>query len=107
MTEHGPFDIPEWSVDRMLWHMACTAEHMFDVLPFVFTHAITVSHKAHADDWYIDRWCYHSFEEAVAAMQAWTTYTEWPNSEPEGWHRHPPSGRRRENGDPSKEEIRH
>lgn len=106
MTEHGPFDIPEWSVDRMVWHMACTPTHAFDVMPLLFTHAIVVTNWAELD-FVADRWCYKTFTEAVAAMQAWTTYTEWPNSEPEGWHRHPHSGRRRPDGDPSQEEIRH
>lgn len=107
MTEHGPFDKPEWSIDRNVWHMACTATHAFDVMPFIFTHAIVVSRWDQIDDYYIDRWCYGSREAAVAAMQAWTDYDKWPDTEPTGWHRHPPTGRRRKDGDPSTEEIRH
>jgi hypothetical protein len=37
-----------------------------------------------------DRWCYHSYEDALKAFEAWDG-----TGEPEGWHRHPMSGRRR------------
>jgi hypothetical protein len=41
-------------------------------------------------------------EVAVAALENW----DYPNqSEPDGWMRHPDSGRRRPNGDPTKEYI--
>ena len=49
---------------------------------------------------YGDRWCYHSYEAAKAALDAWDG-----EGEPTGWHRHPTTGRRRENGDPQKETI--
>lgn len=107
MTEHGPFEKAQWSVDRNVWHMACTKERTFDVLPFMFTAAIIVGKWEDAYDFYEDRWCYHTVEDAVAAMQAWTDYANFPNSEPMGWHRHPGTGRRREGGDPSKETVRH
>lgn len=37
-----------------------------------------------------DRWCYHDAATARMALQAWDG-----TGEPEGWHRHPRSGRRR------------
>lgn len=49
---------------------------------------------------YEDRWCYSSYEKAKAALDAWDG-----EGEPQGWHRHPSTGRRRENGDPTKEEV--
>jgi hypothetical protein len=52
------------------------------------------------DVMYGDRWCYHSYEAAKEALDAWCG-----EGEPTGWHRHPSTGRRRENGDPSKEKI--
>jgi hypothetical protein len=39
---------------------------------------------------YEDRWCYPSYCDAKAALDAWDG-----EGEPQGWHRHPPSGRRR------------
>lgn len=43
---------------------------------------------------YEDRWCYHTAEAAKAALDAWDG-----TGEPNGWHRHPASGRRvREDG---------
>jgi hypothetical protein len=46
-------------------------------------------------------WCYPDYASALAALDAWDG-----EGEPLGWHRHPDTGRRRENGDPAKEEIR-
>lgn len=48
-----------------------------------------------------DRWCYHTEAVALAALEAWNG-----EGEPEGWHRHPMSGRRRENGTAELEEVR-
>lgn len=73
------------------------------VLPLMYTGAVIIGSKGNYRT-YLDRWCYHSVEEAIAAGDAWSG--EWPSTEPEGWHRHPATGRRRENGDPSTEEVR-
>ncbi len=51
---------------------------------------------------HLGMWCYGTFEEAVAALWAWD---DAKNPEPGGWMRHPPSGRRRPNGDPRKEIV--
>jgi hypothetical protein len=59
------------------------------ITPFLFTHAI-VKGKIN-DFWgYDDRWCYHSYNSAKEALDKWSF-----DGEPEGWHRHPASGRRR------------
>jgi hypothetical protein len=50
-----------------------------------------------------DRWCYESREAAMIALFAWEH--RGGEGEPNGWHRHPISGRRRPGGDPSKEYI--
>lgn len=44
-------------------------------------------------DWtgYRERYCYATFEGALQAMIEWNDQPE-----PEGWHRHPESGRRRD-----------
>lgn len=47
-----------------------------------------------------DEWRYETVQEAIAAMNQWDGV-----GEPEGWLRHPSSGRRRMNGDPMREYI--
>jgi len=58
------------------------------IAPFLFTHAIVCDFDYFG---YGDRWCYHSMSAAVKALDAWNG-----EGEPEGWHRHPDSGRRRD-----------
>lgn len=56
------------------------------------------------EDWrsdeYDDGWCYKDVSLATAALDRWDG-----TGEPEGWHRHPTSGRRRPDGDPSREYV--
>lgn len=52
---------------------------------------------------YEDRWCYHDFNVALAAAHAWAC--DGLRGEPEGWHRHPTTGRRRTDGDPATEYV--
>lgn len=55
---------------------------------FVFTAAIL---EALEDDCgYRNRWCYSTMADARRALHEWDG-----TAEPEGWHRHIPSGRRR------------
>ena len=51
---------------------------------------------------YFDRWCYATKELAMYALSAFPSNPP-SGYEPAGWHRHPMSGRRRPNGDPSLE----
>lgn len=53
---------------------------------------------------YGDRWCFASYDKARRALTEWAAADG--EGEPNGWHRHPDTGRRRENGDPATEEIR-
>lgn len=69
----------------------------------LFTTAILVMNSPHSLS-YDNRWCYASEKAALEAMERWNPDTE---PEPTGWHRHPPSGRRRPNGDASQEYINH
>jgi hypothetical protein len=66
-------------------------EHYMAIGRFMYTHAIL---KGRIDDLvgYSDRWCYHTPLAAVAAASVWDGSD---GTEPEGWHRHPRSGRRR------------
>ena len=51
---------------------------------------------------YADRWCFTDYAKARAALDAWDGEED---TEPQGWHRHPPTGRRRPDGDASKEYV--
>lgn len=42
---------------------------------------------------YDGRWCYSSYDKARSALDAWDGAD---GTEPDGWHRHPDSGRRRD-----------
>jgi hypothetical protein len=79
----------------------CTHNHYFHpklldekryacVMPLLFTHAIIVG-RIGDNNSYEDRWCYGSAEQAIAALDAWDG-----TGEPQGWHRHPMTGRRRD-----------
>jgi hypothetical protein len=68
------------------------------VMPLLFTAAIIVGRIGEIS--YDNRWCYHSIDAASLAMEAWDG-----SGEPEGWHRHPSTGRRRVDGDVSREYI--
>lgn len=70
------------------------------IAPLMFTHAIL----AGLTEWgYEDRWCYHSIWDAMEAIAEWKARDG--EGEPTGWHRHPDTGRRRPDGDASKEYI--
>lgn len=73
------------------------------IMPLMYTAAIIVMREDAIDFGYDDRWCYHGLLEAMKALKEWQ---ENPTLvEPNGWHRHPLSGRRREHGDPLLEHI--
>lgn len=48
-----------------------------------------------------DTWNYTRADDAVYAAEIWDG-----NGEPEGWYRHPATGRRRPGGDPAQEFVR-
>lgn len=70
------------------------------VVPMIFTYRIIMGEIG--DMGYSDAWEYHDAASAIAAAKAWDAIREL---EPEGWHRHIPSNRRRPNGDPDAEYI--
>lgn len=67
-------------------------EYWVGTFQFMFTTAIIMGRMGDHIG-YEERWCYHEYEEAVKALEAWDG-----EGEPEGWHRHLPSNRRRHNG---------
>lgn len=70
------------------------------IYPLLYTHSICIGRINYPV--YDDRWCYADRAKAEAALVAWNPLTQ---KEPEGWHRHPDSGRRRPDGDPTKEHV--
>lgn len=53
--------------------------------------------------WFDDLWCY----QAHQADAAWTAALGWDGEgEPEGWYRHPATGRRRSDGTAASEVVR-
>lgn len=69
------------------------------ILPLMYTHAIVVG-RLGDETGYDDRWCFKSLAEARGAFEAWGG-----TGEPEGWVRHPTSGRRRPEGIPELEYV--
>lgn len=61
------------------------------VFKMAFTHALLVGRIGDYLS-YDDRWCYSTHEKAKSGLDAWDGVT----GEPQGWHRHPTTGRRRE-----------
>lgn len=55
------------------------------------------------DGFYTDTWIY----DCEQADDGWRAALGWDGQgEPEGWYRHPQSGRRRPDGDPAREFVR-
>lgn len=52
---------------------------------------------------YANRWCYHTYARAREALEAWAL--TGGVGEPQGWHRELAHGRRRPDGDASREYI--
>lgn len=78
-------------------------EHYACLCQFAYSCAIL---KGRWFDRYVheDRWCYTDAEAATRGMIEWFLADPRP-SEPTGWHRHPMSGRRRPDGDATREYI--
>lgn len=52
--------------------------------------------------WYEDTWEYTAVGPALVAFLCWDPAIQ---PEPDGWYRHPTSGRRRPDGDPAREYV--
>lgn len=68
------------------------------VRPLMYTHAIITGRMGDRTG-YEDRWCYPTRAQALAAIEAW----DGQGDPPVGWIRNPSTGRRRTDGDPSRE----
>jgi hypothetical protein len=73
-----------------LVHAQVKAGRVIGMQRFMFTWAIL----ADITPWsYEQRWCYHSYERAEAALAAWSGED---GTEPTGWHKDAVTGRRRD-----------
>lgn len=59
--------------------------------PLLFHHMMIIG-RVDDSGCYEDRWCYDNFERAIEAFKTWDGIA---GTEPEGWHKHPLSGRTR------------
>lgn len=101
MTERYKDVLPGWNEERLVWTVKETETHYVEVMPLMFTAAIILTPKRFTEG-YDDRWCYGSPQAAWTAALAWDPAATF---EPDGWHRHPSTGRRRPDGDWRKEYI--
>ena len=80
-----------------------SSTHYAAICPFIYTTAI-ITGLWHDRNTLDDRWCYSNRQEATEALLIWISSNPRP-LEPEGWHRHHRTGRRRPDGDATKEYI--
>jgi len=66
---------------------------------YIYTCAI-IKGDMHDRAGFKDRWCYHSYDAAKKALDEWDGV-----GEPKGWHRNPRTGRRRPDGNATKEYV--
>lgn len=91
---------PLWDEDVAAYEIARRGTTRVMIFRFAFTVAIMTVEPP--EKWYTQRWC---FETAEGALRAALSWLRGGGAEPEGWVRHYPSGRYRENGDPALEEY--
>lgn len=92
-------DYEEFSTGKTRFKLVGDGSSYVAIIPFLYTTAIIFG-EVEIQSGYRDRWCYEDFDRALAAFEAWDGI-----GEPEGWHRHPGSGRRRPKGEPAAEYL--
>jgi len=85
-----PEEVEELEARRFKMPVRGPSGRIYALHNFLFTWAIVAD--VH-EGGYEDRWCYDEFAEAAGALEDWRV--QGFAGEPEGWHRHPQSGRRR------------
>lgn len=93
-----------WNAERKCWTVGETETHLVEVAPQLMGDAFICLTPKSCTGVYDERWDYQSLTFALLNVIAWQA--SGFTGEPEGWVRHLPSYRRREDGDPSTEEIR-
>lgn len=84
-----------------LWYTVLPDGRIAWIHQLMFTHAILVASPEAMGVGYEDRWCFTDKLKAQWALEEWTH----GGVEPEGWIRNPRTGRRRPDGDKSKEYV--
>lgn len=82
-----------------IYHRELPDERIIVVYPQIFTTRLCIGPTQTPT--YDDAWCYHTPSDAITAATTWNGQ----NDPPDGWHRHISTGRRRPNGDPTREYI--
>lgn len=82
-----PDGLNYWAVKQLLFHWTLVTGAIGD------------------EEGYNDRYCYQTDVLAINALRE-LSERNWIG-EPEGWHRHPKTGRRRPDGDASREYVSH
>lgn len=72
------------------------------IAPMAFNDTIIIGKYGDEAGW--DEQYWYERQMALPALLEWCA--DGFEGEPQGWHRHIPSNRRREGGDPAKEEVR-
>lgn len=83
--------------EKLAKHWDAVAYRYSEKHGFCIVHRLMFTYAIYSDcDWvqHRDRWCYHTQLDAICALHEWLDNPE--QVEPEGWHRHPYSGRRRD-----------
>jgi hypothetical protein len=82
------FDLPKSITEHYTAMKALPDGRICGVLRLLYhwTMHVDIDHSGHAE-----RYCYQTREGAEAALEKWDGV-----GDPEGWHRHPESGRRRD-----------
>ena len=70
--------------------------------PMMYTYRLAIGQADRND--FEDSWCYETREAGMKAFEEWDPLDP-ATTEPSGWVRHPASGRRRADGDASREEV--
>lgn len=98
--EHYPPLRGTWDEVDRLWAIKDAPDgRRISVIPLMYTAAVAIGQR-NSLTWYDDRWCYHSVSAAWEAAMRWDG-----TGEPDGWHRHPDTGRRRPGGDADREYV--
>lgn len=86
--------------DAPIAHRVLPDGRVLEAWQYLFNVRVTLAEPRDAAIGYSDCWCYATAPLAVAVVETWDG-----EGEPDGWIKHPASGRYRKNGDPAREEV--
>lgn len=80
------------------WRCPSEQTRMLGLIPMLYSTKLVIG--PWGAPWYDDGWCYKDVHHAFFALVEWDG-----EGEPDGWFRHPPTGRRRPENDPAQEYV--